>query len=360
MAPLEAPDDRFGEEARRPIRQQTVPTIPRWLLVAGVLLWLALLPANALLEEYETLTGRIARAVAGATSGALFPLVVGALILDRFRQRQRRAALEHDRNMWAARTKHLVIALAEEVRWNLAELVTVTYGVLSRSDREDEVIRSDHLENEIRRESGSTIRGMLGPRLDGPLATAVRQAAEGWDRLRSQFWECAGIEAEDARIESTTRRPKLSSAELQTFLERAAAVRSQIISLSLAIYALVDEFDRQQPETRPDLLGGAVRLRQAGRRWERVFHRQRSGLPRDDCELAGLSVEIASAASTILSGAESLVRALWDTEGGLKRRLEPTMDWFDRSIEEARQSHSLVQRFLWEIDRPTAEEDESS
>jgi hypothetical protein len=339
--------------------------IARSILIGSLVVWAGLLPMSALLGGHDTFGARLSSQVVNGVIGTAFALFVGGLLLDRWKEDQRRRAKEQADADYAKRTKFLVADLLVGLRAQLVPLVLLTYDTMSTLLDQDQVLGTDHLAKEIMRPSGTSITDELGPDWSGPLRTAESQAGD----IRSRLVRNLGTRTDQYVHEAYRESPPeeavvaatLEPAVLQAFIDRAAKCRDEINSRGTAICTAADEFYRWQRESRPEVIGPAVVIRRAARDWDRALSTASNYSEKKSPQFAGMAAQartaakVAVAGTSILDHAGKLVSHLWHLELEFKRRLPPDdglLRLVGEQLESSRQLQYSIDRRMWEFERP--------
>jgi hypothetical protein len=253
------------------------------------------------------------------------------------------------------------------VRIQLLDLVCPTYEAISPLLDSADVVDYRHLREEVLRESGLSLSDMLGPSFDGPLATVAAQGRG----LRSQLMHDMVTRREEymheAHGEETPaeedRAGATDPAIVREFLEHSSRSAEDVMAQIASLYEYANELDQSQLDRYPELRGSVVTMRKAARDWDRVVAEpsdesaERASNTSQAAEDAAMASRVILSVSSILAGAEALVRALWALEREIKERLQ---DESDEGLRGLLHSFTEGQRSLmkaiddqeWEFDKP--------
>jgi hypothetical protein len=355
--------------------------MPLWALVASAIVWVLLLPVAAQLASPKTFWGQVAKAAVSGVVSAALGLLIAGLLVDRWRADQQRREKENEKErekqeaekadkMWLARNRFLVADLLTDVRGQLAELVPLVYRPITALMSSDEEIQSRSLQQDVLGSPTGTLEDRMGPSLEGPLASAERQASSLRNLLQknmgirlSQFEE--QLDRAPSRVDPKNQPPLevelvkiIPPMRLKEFVDAGETYADQVVTQATAVHALVDEFDKRLIGEKSEPLGPAVVIRLAARQYQALLTAKSHGLPDTDdyeglYEQASTAFSLLLAISSILGGVTSLVKNLWMLELEWRQRM-PKEDGFLRFVDEwidsERKRLQEIQRIRWQAD----------
>jgi hypothetical protein len=330
----------------------TKARLPRKLVWAMGVVWVALLPVGAALAGLDSFLARLGSAVVAAVLGAAFALFVGGVLIERWQASAEAAADREAAAHWNLRIRYIVQGLLEEIGRELDAIVQEAYSVLLPARERRQEIRAQDLRDAVR----------IPHRVEGPLTDAIDQASELHEALmetldllgrefhaRSDASHAAVIKDADpdwVPEEAPTAEELAEAVDIDTLSAiRAAGARSatKLGRRTVALHGYMTELTSYYDLEAPELLTETIAMRNAAREMmkanEDVDGAYREALAATTCLFA---------AEELLQKADHLARQLSRLHDDVSAGTRPNLDPLAGSIENFVDSQQVLQKGLKE------------
>lgn len=324
-----------------------VRILPPWLLAISILVWAAMLATQILFASPTNWWEELLRLVAANLAAIAFGTVLAALLVDRYKELEKRRAERVEQQKWLERNRYLVAVQLGDIRDLLSVLVPATYRQVVPLIRPGRVIEDRFLEAEMLSAPLSPdVKDGIYP-FDGPILLAKDQLRACRKAVDAVTMPLPGepIEGDDKerRIRSWVLDLSPEDHVFDSVLGAAKAESASNADLAVAIFEAIVSVDVHYAGSKQgDLIREATSLRFGARQTERAANSTHM------ISKSSSTLEVIESDLSVLIAASGIHHILWMLEWDILQRISAEDDPIRMVVTAARNFNRNMSRELWE------------